>query len=385
MASVFRTWYVDAKTGQRKRRRKWSIKYKAADGRWKTVAGLRDKEATLSMARDLERRAELERVGELDRFELHRATELTEHVDAFRRHLSAKGDGDDHIERTIARILAAVAGCRFEKFGHVDASQVEEWLASRRRAGDFGKRTSNYYLTAIKGFCRWMVNHKRAASNPLSCLSTIAADEPLATERRAVNDAQFAAIIAAADDARDRRQLPGHDRAMLYMVAAFTGFRAAELASMSPANFLLDGSEPVAFVLAAYSKRRRKDSQPLRTDLVVLLREWLIGKAEAAPLWPGRWYRKAAHMLRTDLKAAGVPYSDSMGRVFDFHSFRHTYITNLHKGGTYGKVLQSLARHSTPSLTSRYTHVDLADIDAALQGLPALPGASSRSSDAKQA
>lgn len=41
-------------------------------------------------------------------------------------------------------------------------------------------------------------------------------------------------------------------------------------------------------------------------------------------------------MLRVDLKAAGVPYWDDRGRGFDFHSFRHSYIRNPYRGGTYG-------------------------------------------------
>jgi hypothetical protein len=34
-------------------------------------------------------------------------------------------------------------------------------------------------------------------------------------------------------------------------------------------------------------------------------------------------------MLRIDLGAAGIPYQDESGRFADFHSLRHTFITNL--------------------------------------------------------
>ena len=37
--------------------------------------------------------------------------------------------------------------------------------------------------------------------------------------------------------------------------------------------------------------------------------------------------------------------------VFDFHSFRHTFITNLVKGGASPKIAQGLARHSKITVT----------------------------------
>ena len=62
-------------------------------------------------------------------------------------------------------------------------------------------------------------------------------------------------------------------------------------------------------------------------------------------------------MIRRDLDEAGIPYRDDAGRVADFHSLRHTFITNLARGGVHPKVAQALARHSTITLTmDRYSH-----------------------------
>ena len=128
-------------------------------------------------------------------------------------------------------------------------------------------------------------------------------------------------------------------------------------------------------VEAAYSKHRRRDVQPLPADLVPVLRAWLEERTSTGRLWPGKWYRRAAEMLQVDLTRAGVAYMDERGRYLDFHALRHTYITSLHRGGVYGKLLQTLARHSTSRLTERYTHVELSDIAGAIEGLPPLPTA----------
>jgi integrase len=83
---------------------------------------------------------------------------------------------------------------------------------------------------------------------------------------------------------------------------------------------------------------------------------------------------KAAKMLRKDLEAAGIAYKDDAGRYVDFHSLRHTFISNLTRSGVSPKIAQSLARHSTIGLTmDTYTHIGLYDERAAIDSLPKLP------------
>ena len=94
--------------------------------------------------------------------------------------------------------------------------------------------------------------------------------------------------------------------------------------------------------------------------------------ADAKPerLFPGTWAKRAFQMLRNDLDAAGIAYVTDDG-VADFHSLRHTFISNLVAGGVHPKLAQQLARHSTITLTmDRYSHVGLLDMNAALQSLP---------------
>jgi hypothetical protein len=86
-------------------------------------------------------------------------------------------------------------------------------------------------------------------------------------------------------------------------------------------------------------------------------------------------------MLREDLAVARAAYLraggeadadvltpvDAAERVIDLYSLRHTFVTNLVKGGASVKACQTLARHSTPMLTlGTYTHLELADLKQAL-------------------
>lgn len=91
-------------------------------------------------------------------------------------------------------------------------------------------------------------------------------------------------------------------------------------------------------------------------------------------------------MLRRDLESAEISYKDETGKVADFHSLRHTYITNIVKTGASAKVAQNLARHSDIKLTmDTYTHLTLHDGKAALSGLPKLPDVDRTSGESSRA
>ena len=60
-------------------------------------------------------------------------------------------------------------------------------------------------------------------------------------------------------------------------------------------------------------------------------------------------------LLRKDLQAAGIPYRDASDRAADFHALRHTFITRLARSGVAPAVANSLARHSTITLTMNHS------------------------------
>jgi integrase len=75
-------------------------------------------------------------------------------------------------------------------------------------------------------------------------------------------------------------------------------------------------------------------------------------------LW-SRWLKQAssaqerAERERLDF----LTYRDSAGRVFDFHSLRHTTGSLLAASGVHPKTAQAIMRHSTIGLTmDRHTH-----------------------------
>jgi len=371
-----------------------------ANGKPKPVSLCDDEEAAEEMLSVLKKRAKRISRGDADPYEDHRLRPLGEHVEDFQAFLESKGNTAAHVALTVQRITAAFDGCGYKKLSDLNAGRVSAWLADRRKPKTdkdgnpipgLGIASSNHHLVAVKSFGNWLVKDRRWPENPFAFLSRLNARVDVRHERRALTQKELGGLIAAVEKSEENfRGLDGSTRAMLYRLAAMTGLRASELASLTSASFGLAADPPTVTIGAAYSKHRREDVLPLHPDLAARLRQWLSGRervsdeqravlafdraADAKPerLFDGTWPMKAAMMLRADLAAAEIPYSTDDG-IADFHSLRHTFISNLAAGGVHPKLAQQLARHSTITLTmDRYSHVGLLDMNTALDSLPSI-------------
>src|SRR5262249_33048887 len=235
-------------------------RYKAADGKFRRVPLCADKTASKQLLAKLVTDAKLTQHGMGDAFEEHHKRPLREHLEDFRRYLLAKGNTEKHVQQTYTRALAVLDGCRFVFLADLSASAVAEFLHDLRRdppasalpagqesftlaemvkalgcnpqsvpmmlrrhgldAKGSGKArrypratvealaerlcrgkattTSKGYLTAIKGFSRWLVKARRAPADPLAPLSRLNADTDVRRERRALAESELRALLTAA-------------------------------------------------------------------------------------------------------------------------------------------------------------------------------------------
>ncbi len=146
----------------------------------------------------------------------------------------------------------------------------------------------------------------------------------------------------------------------------------------------------------------RRGSAPPRSGRRVA---FVVRRAQAGePLWPGKWARhnEASGLVKYDLSAARaawsveaktpeekaereapgfLTYRDPDGRVADFHSLRHRFVTELVNAGVAPKDAKELARHSSIILTmDRYAHIGVNDTAAAVAKLN-LPAAAGRGAE----
>lgn len=182
----------------------------------------------------------------------------------------------------------------------------------------------------------------------------------------------------------------GRERPLVYRTLLLTGLRKGELASLTVGQLVLDGPRPYAELLAKDEKAGRGAAIPLRTDLVVDLREHLADKLRqlqsealknrepvparlplATPLFVVP--RDLVKIFDRDLAAAGIAKRDERGRTVDVHALRHTFGTHLSKAGVAPRIAQAAMRHSSLDLTMNvYTDPTLLDVAGALEALPGL-------------
>jgi site-specific recombinase XerD len=383
--------------------RKWYIQYKDSEGVWNRVPGFTDKDATAQRAAELERNAERQESGLADSFKKGKTQTLKSHVEGFRRYLNSKSNTEKHVNQTCTRVESVLDGCQFVRWRDIKSAKLRDWLADQRSSGEMGIKTSNHYLSAFKEFCTWLVRDGHTPTNPIAYLQALNAQTDVRRQRRALSAEEFSALVAAAASGPPVQGMTGPDRAMLYILAAWTGYRRQELSSLTRTSFKLATTPPKVTVTAAYSKRRRQDVIPLHPEVAARVKSWLASKKELAASQPvfelraaGGQLRRTSKMMKLDLEHARkawieeakndrkerkrreesdfLEYQDEQGMYADFHANRHTFITNLAKSGVSPKVAQTMARHSDINLTmSVYSHVKMEDQAAAIAVLPAPP------------
>ena len=187
-----------------------------------------------------------------------------------------------------------------------------------RRDG-LSAQTYNHYLKSAKQFTRWLVRDRRTPLDPLAHLSRLNVRTDRRHDRRALSEDEFARLVEAARSGKVIEGISGPDRAMLYVLAAWTGFRKGEIGSLTLRSLRLDDDPPTATVAACYSKHRREDTQVLHPELVRQLREWLATKRRLKPdqplfpisgRVPGGIERKTHKMIERDLMAARDKWLD---------------------------------------------------------------------------
>jgi integrase len=170
--------------------------------------------------------------------------------------------------------------------------------------------------------------------------------------------------------------MTGLDRATIYTVAAYTGFRAEELSGLTPECFGERGGMFGVGRSGADTKNGKAALQFLPADVAAELRAYLTGRAAGVRLWDSTWFQRGADMIRDDAKAAGIELDvrTPVGvEVLDVHSLRGTLATMLDTADVPLKVRQTILRHSDPRLTTnRYTKTTAAAVGGAITALPSV-------------
>lgn len=380
--------------------KKWYGRYRDENGKERRVPLAENKATAQQMLAERVKQVERIKSGQVHSAEFEMKKPIAGHLKDFEKSLKSRNNTKRHIHDTVAKIQRCIDSCRWKNPAQIRASDVERFLVDLRDEFSCSVETSNHYLRAIKSFCRWMYLNKRLIELPLLSLSNLNNRIDRRHDRRALSKDEFQRLFDVAEMGPPVEGLLGIDRAMLYLIASYTGLRKGEIGSLTKESFNFDNEKcATVTVEACYSKHRRKDVLPLHLSLVEKLKQWLAMKNPKSNeiLIPvskqaGSVDRRTAKMIRFDLNAARtfwiaesdspaeeekrltsdfLSYKNHNGLFADFHSLRHMFITNLGKAKVPLKTAQILARHSTVELTANiYTHIDQQEQIDAINSLP---------------
>jgi integrase len=159
------------------------------------------------------------------------------------------------------------------------------------------------------------------------------------------------------------------ERKRVYLMAVHTGLRRSELAALVWNDLHLDAISPFVKVRATTTKNGKSVEMRLLAELADELRKLkACGVLDTEPVFKSI---PCIERFRRDLIKAAIDPTDSNGRKSVFHSLRHTFGTNLARGGVPSRVAMSLMRHCDRRLTDKvYTDENLLGTWAAFDTLP---------------
>ncbi len=247
---------------------------------------------------------------------------------------------------------------------------------AERMAQGISTETANHYIRAIRRFTRWLELSDKIRRNPLKGLDLFNAQVDVRHARRELTEQELIRLLEGArQSSRTYKGLTGEDRACLYLAAIVTGFRARALANLKPTDFDLRSEMPMVTLAARFNKSKKPKIQPLTPEAAAVLARYFHYKPISKPVWGDAWLGKGAEMIRHDLEAVGIPYvvEGTHGPEYaDFHALRHSYLTLLGRSGVDLRTAQTLAGHSSPNVTARYTHRGMKELSGAVAKLPML-------------
>lgn len=345
----------------------WAIEWTDGNGKQRNKTVGKDKRLAVAALARAEEQAARVRHGLPDHAseQRDRGRVLTELFEEYGAVLSGRDTTEEYRETGRVRLDTTRKGCGWEVWSDINADDLTRFLGRLRDNEDLSPSTLNGYLRTVKAFCNWY-SRKVDERSPVEGVARYAEDRDRRRSRRVLTDEELERLLVATEAAPRRYGtiVNGKDRAKLYLVAAYTGLRASELAKLAPSHFDLDATPPCVTVIG---KGKRIETTPLPRHIADVLKEWMKPRKPNVRLWPGKWadQKRATQALGRDVKRAGL------GAGVIFHGLRRKFVTDLFTAGTPPHVVRAMARHRDVKTTlENYAIHTQDDMVKAAESLP---------------
>ena len=378
MASTFK------RGGKNNRGGSYYVSWFDHHGRRRTkCAKTTDKATAQRIAAKLESDAALRRDGvidpALDEIGKQAARTIQSHLADYESKLRAANRTDHYIYCTIQFIRRIAEHAGFQVAADISEDGLTRYAGWLRDEGR-GAGTVGAYITAIKGFTRWLSEHDKLPRNPLARVRKPNPKADRRRERRMILPEEWRWLVSAIASGLARYGTTGSERLLLYNTAIQTGLRSNELRSLTRGRLYLDADPPYITCKAGSTKSRKDARQYIQPDLAADLWAHVATKSPRAPMFKMPHETNVASMLRADLADARRAWlkeakhnpgeymrreqSDFLldtnhdGEIIDFHALRHTTGAWLAMAGVHPNVVQVVMRHGSIVMTyDTYGHL----------------------------
>lgn len=288
----------------------------------------------------------------------------------------------DHSARTLERLVLYLR----------EAHQVTDWravnenhlrdfavYAATRHRSPKGKyisaATLRQWLAIIRSFFVWMNRHGRLLHNPAERLVFPRNEQPLP---QVLNEPDIARLIETPDTGT---ALGIRDRALMETLYA-TGIRHAEVHRLD----LYDVDTAAYRLTVRLGKGQRDRFVPLTETAAHWLSRYLTaarpelaagkfwgagrrrGPPKLIPPTSALWLSLTGHRLSYQMIAQRIRDCASQAELTaTVHTFRHSCATHLLRGGASVRHVQQLLGHHDLNTTEIYTHIELQDLQQAIE------------------
>ena len=377
MASVF-------KRGGPRAKGSWQMTWVDHTGERKSKsAKTTDKATALRIAAKYEADAALRRDGvidpALDAIGKQSQRSIESHLDDYAAKLRAGDRTERHIGETLSYIRKIAAASRWQIAADISADAAHRFACGLQELGR-SARTVQANLTAIKSFSKWLTQNDKLPRDPLASVSKPDPKTDRRHIRRMLLPEEWQRLRTVLTTGLEHDGMPAAERLLLYWTAIATGLRSGELNSLTRGNLFLDATQPYITCKAGNTKNRKLARQYIGSDLADALASHIATKAPTTLMFNMPHRFDVAEMLRADMVDARRQWlaeakndpterllreqSDFLvdenheGQQLDFHALRHTCGAWLAMQGAHPKLIQTVMRHSTITLTmDTYGHL----------------------------
>lgn len=250
--------------------------------------------------------------------------------------------------RDLTRLARWCADRELERTVDVDAAALRAFAAGLGRAG-LDARSIQRHLSAVRTFCRWLVDQGLRKDNPAADLRAPRTRRKLP---RTLDPDQVARLLEIEGD----RPIDLRDRAMLELCYS-SGLRVSELADALWQR--LDTREGLLRVVGKGDKER---VVPVGRHALRALARWRRAVAtfcgqDPEPMFVTRTGRPLG-VRAIQKRIADRARSQGLGQHVHPHQLRHSFASHILESSGDLRAVQELLGHANLSTTQIYTHLD---------------------------